>query len=38
MHFHIILTEKCNSQCKYCYEKSMKEFDYEKYFGPEIIP
>lgn len=27
MHYHIILTEKCNSQCKYCYEKSMKEFD-----------
>ncbi len=27
MHFHIILTEKCNSQCRYCYEKSMKEFD-----------
>ena len=21
------MTEKCNSQCKYCYEKSMKEFD-----------
>ena len=27
MHYHIILTEKCNSQCVYCYEKSMKEFD-----------
>jgi uncharacterized protein len=27
MHFHIILTERCNSQCRYCYEKSMKEFD-----------
>ncbi len=27
MHYHIILTEYCNSQCKYCYEKSMKEFD-----------
>ncbi len=27
MYFHIILTEKCNSQCRYCYEKSMKEFD-----------
>ncbi len=26
MHYHIILTEKCNSKCKYCYEKSMKEF------------
>lgn len=27
MHYHIILTERCNSRCKYCYEKSMKEFE-----------
>jgi len=27
MYWHIILTEKCNSNCRYCYEKSMKEFD-----------
>ncbi len=27
MYFHIILTEKCNSKCKYCYEKSLQEFD-----------
>jgi uncharacterized protein len=27
MHYHIILTERCNSQCKYCYEKSIQEFD-----------
>ncbi|HLD55786.1 MAG TPA: TIGR04084 family radical SAM/SPASM domain-containing protein [Candidatus Nanoarchaeia archaeon] len=27
MHYHIILTEKCNLQCRYCYEKSMHEFD-----------
>ncbi len=27
MHYHIILTEVCNSKCRYCYEKSMKEFD-----------
>ncbi|MGD9275916.1 MAG: TIGR04084 family radical SAM/SPASM domain-containing protein [Candidatus Pacearchaeota archaeon] len=27
MHFHIILTEKCNSRCKYCFEKSMNEFE-----------
>lgn len=27
MHYHIILTESCNLQCKYCYEKSMQEFD-----------
>ena len=27
MYWHIILTEVCNSQCRYCYEKSMKEFD-----------
>jgi MoaA/NifB/PqqE/SkfB family radical SAM enzyme len=29
MHYHLILTEKCNSQCRYCYEKSLKEFDNE---------
>lgn len=23
MYFHIILTKRCNSRCKYCYEKSM---------------
>lgn len=27
MHYHIVLTEKCNLNCKYCYEKSMNEFD-----------
>ena len=27
MHYHILLTELCNSNCKYCYEKSLKEFD-----------
>jgi uncharacterized protein len=27
MHYHIILTELCNLKCKYCYEKSMKEFE-----------
>ncbi len=27
MHYHIILTEKCNLRCKYCYEKSLDEFD-----------
>lgn len=26
MYFHIILTEECNSQCRYCYGKSEKEF------------
>jgi len=25
MHYHIILTELCNSQCRYCYGKSMRE-------------
>ena len=25
MHYHLILTEKCNLQCKYCYGKSMDE-------------
>lgn len=27
MHYHLILTEKCNLKCKYCYEKSLNEFD-----------
>ena len=27
MYYHIILTERCNSNCKYCYKKSMEEFD-----------
>jgi uncharacterized protein len=27
MHYHLLLTETCNSNCKYCYEKSMNEFD-----------
>ncbi len=27
MHYHIILTENCNLRCRYCYEKSMAEFD-----------
>jgi len=27
MHYHLILTNLCNSRCKYCYEKSFKEFD-----------
>lgn len=27
MHYHIILTERCNLKCTYCYEKSMKEFE-----------
>ena len=26
MHYHIILTELCDSRCKYCYEKSLQEF------------
>lgn len=29
MYWHIILTEKCNSQCRYCYGKSMEDFDNE---------
>jgi len=27
MYFHIILSETCDSRCRYCYGKSMKEFD-----------
>lgn len=27
MNYHIILTERCNSRCRYCYEKSMEEFE-----------
>lgn len=26
MYFHIILTEKCNSECRYCYKKSETDF------------
>lgn len=25
MHYHLLLTHECNSRCRYCYEKSMKE-------------
>jgi uncharacterized protein len=25
MHYHLILTQECNSRCRYCYEKSMIE-------------
>ena len=33
MHYHIILTELCNSQCRYCYGKSMcEENDLNKRF------
>lgn len=27
MHYYILLTESCNSNCRYCYEKSFNEFD-----------
>lgn len=27
MKFHILLTENCNSECRYCYKKSLKDFD-----------
>jgi len=27
MHYHILLTENCNSRCRYCYEKSLNDFD-----------
>ena len=27
MHYHILMSETCNSQCSYCYKKSMEEFD-----------
>ncbi len=29
MHYHILLTETCNSECRYCYKKSMQEFENE---------
>jgi uncharacterized protein len=34
MYYHILMTENCNSECKYCYEKSFKEFgnDLDKKF------
>lgn len=27
MHYHLILSEACNSECRYCYKKSLEEFD-----------
>ncbi|MBU7030996.1 MAG: TIGR04084 family radical SAM/SPASM domain-containing protein [Theionarchaea archaeon] len=27
MHYHLILTDQCNSACRYCYGKSMKDLD-----------
>jgi uncharacterized protein len=27
MHYHIVLNEACNLQCRYCYQKSLKEFE-----------
>lgn len=29
MHYHILLTELCNSQCRYCYKKSMCEEEFD---------
>ncbi|MEM4270704.1 MAG: TIGR04084 family radical SAM/SPASM domain-containing protein [Candidatus Pacearchaeota archaeon] len=26
MHYHLILTESCNSECRYCYKKSFEDF------------
>jgi putative peptide-modifying radical SAM enzyme len=27
MHYHLILTDQCNSQCRYCYQKSVLDAD-----------
>ncbi|MBU7028732.1 MAG: TIGR04084 family radical SAM/SPASM domain-containing protein [Theionarchaea archaeon] len=27
MHYHIVLTEVCNLQCRYCYQKSVKDLE-----------
>jgi uncharacterized protein len=27
MHYHILLTELCDSECRYCYKKSFEDFD-----------
>jgi putative peptide-modifying radical SAM enzyme len=27
MHYHLLLTEECNLECRYCYKKSLEEFD-----------
>ena len=27
MHYHLILTDNCDSRCRYCYDKSFQEFD-----------
>ena len=29
MHYHLILTENCDSKCRYCYEKSMSPEEFE---------
>jgi len=31
MHYHILLTEICNGECRYCYKKSLQEFDNDLY-------
>lgn len=36
MHYHILLTEKCNSQCKYCYDKSLKDTKLENEIGKKF--
>jgi len=36
MHYHILLTERCNSECKYCYEKSLKDAELENNLGKKF--
>ena len=34
MFFHVILTNECNLQCRYCFGESMDDFDED--FGDDI--
>jgi uncharacterized protein len=33
MHYHLILTDQCNSECRYCYQKSLQDTE-----GPSLRP
>lgn len=36
MHYHILLTERCNSECRYCYEKSLREAELQTDIGKKF--
>lgn len=37
MNFNILVTNKCNLNCKYCYEKTKNEFDLSVDMSDKII-